>query len=86
MLNSLFHNKKSDSKEIARERLTKVLLKDRTSYSPEIIESLGNDLLSVLSNYMEFDRNNADIHISHESPEEKPILHIEIPIDTMFNK
>lgn len=86
MLDRFFSDRRSDSRDIAKERLSKVLLKDRTSYSPEIIESLGADILNVLSNYMEFDKDETDIHISQEDGEDTPVLHMNVPIITMFNK
>ncbi len=86
MLDRFFSDRRSDSKDIAKERLSKVLLKDRTSYSPEIIESLGADILNVLSNYMEFDKDETDIHISQEDGEDTPVLHMNVPIITMFNR
>ncbi len=84
MLN-LFH-KRSDSKDIAAERLSRVLLKDRTDCSREMLENLGEDILSAVSNYMEIDRNTVDIHISQNEEDENPVLYAKIPIKTLFNK
>ncbi|MCD7904019.1 MAG: cell division topological specificity factor MinE [Clostridiales bacterium] len=77
--------KKSDSRDIAVERLNRAILKDRTSCSYEMIEGLGNDILSAISNYMEVDRDRADIHISRSEEGEKPVLYAEIPIITLYN-
>ncbi|MCD8089221.1 MAG: cell division topological specificity factor MinE [Clostridiales bacterium] len=78
-------SKKSDSKDVAVERLNKVLLHDRTSCSREMIDNLGEDILSAISNYMEFDRDGADIHIDCGEEGENPVLYAKIPIITFFN-
>ncbi|MCD7778981.1 MAG: cell division topological specificity factor MinE [Clostridiales bacterium] len=79
-------SKRSDSKDIAFERLNRALVKDRTNCSCEMIEGLGEDILSAVSNYMEYDRSETDIHISREEGEENPVLYAKIPIITLFNE
>lgn len=78
-------SKKSDSKDIACERLGRVLTKDRSGCSPDVIKSLGCDILDLLSNYMEYDKERAEIHITCEEPENTPVLYAKIPIITMFD-
>ncbi len=85
MLPKIF-NKKTDTKDVAMERLNKVILKDRTSYSAETMESLGADILSAIANYMEFDKNNTDIHISQSSTLNQPVLYVSVPIINIFNR
>ncbi|MCD8238983.1 MAG: cell division topological specificity factor MinE [Clostridiales bacterium] len=79
-------SKKSDSRDVAMERLGKVLTKDRSGCSADVVKSLGNDILDVLSNYMEFDKTKADIHITKEENSENPVLYAKIPIITMYNE
>ncbi|MCY0879086.1 MAG: cell division topological specificity factor MinE [Firmicutes bacterium] len=43
------------SKEVAKERLRLVLVHDRSSLSPQALESLKNDLLQVISQYLDID-------------------------------
>lgn len=43
------------SKEVAKERLRLVLVHDRASLSPQAMENLKNDLLKVISEYMDID-------------------------------
>ena len=81
---SLF--KRSDSKEIALERLNKVILKDRTDFSADIMEKLSKDLIKTISNYMEPDKEKAEIHIDTPSGGDVPILTVKIPITNIFKE
>ncbi len=45
------------SKDVAKERLRLVLVHDRASVSPQFLEMLKNDLIQVISRYMEIDEN-----------------------------
>ena len=55
------------SKKVAKERLRLVLLHDRTSLSPEVLENLKSDLISTISRYMEIDEDNMDINVDSEN-------------------
>ncbi len=79
-------HKKSDSKVIALERLNRVILKDRTDFSADIMESLAKDILLTISNYMEPDRSRAKIYISPPTDGEMPVLNISIPITDIFKE
>ncbi|MDD4168824.1 MAG: cell division topological specificity factor MinE [Desulfotomaculaceae bacterium] len=55
--------KEYKSKNIAKERLRLVLVHDRASISPQMLESLKLDLIKVISNYMEIDEENLDVSL-----------------------
>lgn len=61
LLNGLFG--KQDSKDIAKERLRLVLVHDRASVSPEFLEKIKEELIRVISSYMEIDEENTQINI-----------------------
>lgn len=46
---------KESSKDVAKERLRLVLVHDRSATSPQLLENLKEDLLKVISEYMEID-------------------------------
>lgn len=46
---------KEDSRSAARDRLRLVLVSDRATVAPHLMESLRNDLIEVISRYMEID-------------------------------
>ena len=53
--------KKEKSGQIAKQRLQVVLIHDRANVSPEVMENLKNDIIKVISNYMEINlANDAD--------------------------
>ena len=66
------------SKTIAKERLRLVLLHDRTSIPPHIVESLKGDLIKCISKYMEIDESNLDVSLADS--DESVALVANIPI------
>lgn len=54
------------SKDIARERLRLVLVHDRANISPQLMEALKNDLIHVISNYMEINEQEMEVSLSNE--------------------
>lgn len=54
------------SKKVAKERLRLVLLHDRTSIPPHVLEALKSDLIACISKYMEIDNDNLDINLTNE--------------------
>ena len=66
-----FFRKKS-SGSVAKDRLKLVLVSDRTNCSPEIMEQMKNDIIQVISKYMEIDMENS-IHLpSLQMPRKVP--------------
>ena len=51
------------SKNVAKERLRLVLVHDRADMSPQLIEDLKEDLIKVISNYMEIDENALEVNL-----------------------
>lgn len=69
------------SKEIAKERLKLVLIHDRTSISPEIIEEIKEEIIQVISKHLEIDRSGMDFSL--EGEENSMALIASIPIKGM---
>ena len=55
--------KENGSKDVAKERLRLVLVHDRASISPQVLESLKMDLIQVISNYMVIDEANLEVNL-----------------------
>ena len=76
--------KKKNSGSIAKDRLKLLLVSDRASCSPEIMEAIKHDIINVISKYMEIDAEGLDIQITQtecEGSEGKvPALFANIPI------
>lgn len=82
-----FFNKKEKSKNIAKDRLKLVLVHDRANCSTNFLEMLKNDIIKVISTYMEIDEEGLDIQITPGSTgkdgESSPALYANIPIKSM---
>ena len=61
--------KKKTSSDIAKDRLKLVLISDRASCSPEIMERIKNDIINVLQKYVEIDQSGLDIKITQMDQE-----------------
>ena len=60
----IFFSHKSNSGEIARRRLKQVLVSDQSGCSPGLIEGIREELIGVLSRYMELDSGRVDIGLT----------------------
>ena len=70
VFNNLF-NKKTSSKDVAKDRLKLVLIHDRANCSTQVLEMLKTDIIRVISNYMEIDEEELDIQITKTETENK---------------
>jgi len=59
----VFGKDNNSSKNVAKERLRLVLVHDRADMSPQLIEDLKEDLIKVISNYMEIDENALEVNL-----------------------
>ncbi|MCI9446204.1 MAG: cell division topological specificity factor MinE [Lachnospiraceae bacterium] len=79
--------KKKNSGDIAKDRLKLLLVSDRANCSPEIMEKIKNDIIQVISKYMEIDAEGLDIQITQTESEGNngnvPALFANIPIKDM---
>ena len=51
------------SGQVARQRMQFVLMHDRLDVTPDIMEALKNDILAVLSRYMEIDTDSVKVDL-----------------------
>lgn len=84
-----FFRKKS-SGTVAKDRLKLVLVSDRANCSPEIMEQMKNDIIQVISKYVEIDIEGLDIKITQTESEGNngtvPALYANIPIKEVRSK
>jgi cell division topological specificity factor len=69
------------SKDTGKSRLQLILIHDRTGVSPEILDSLREDMFRVISRY--FVVNEADVEMNIERDEGSVALVANIPILSM---
>lgn len=72
------------SAQQAKERMKLVLIHDRTDLTPGALESLKDELIAVISRYIEIDPNAVDIQVSHEGREQRLIA--DIPLNSARRK
>jgi cell division topological specificity factor len=56
----------SSSKTVAKERLRLVLVHDRMNVSPQLLEALKEDLIKVITHYMEIDETALEVSLNQE--------------------
>lgn len=55
--------KDSGSKNVAKERLRLVLVHDRTSVSPQLMETLRGEIITVITKYMDIDESALEVNL-----------------------
>ena len=84
-----FFREKS-SGDVAKDRLKLLLISDRANCSPEVMELIKNDIIKVISKYMEIDCENLDIQITQTESDGQngrvPALCANIPIKDLKHK
>ena len=56
--------KRKSSGDVAKDRLKLLLVSDRANCSPDVMELIKNDIIKVISKYMEIDAEGLDIQIT----------------------
>ena len=81
--------RKKNSRDIAKDRLKILLISDRVSCSPQMMELIKQDIAKVISKYMKIDTDSMEIEINNASSKGKrkknPTLYANIPILDMKN-
>jgi cell division topological specificity factor len=75
---SRIFSKEPSSAVKAKDRLRLVLINDRTDLSSVALEELKDDLLEVLSRYIQIDPNSVKIDITQEGRQQRLIADIPI--------
>jgi len=76
------------SKDTAKERLKLVLVHDRANVSPHFLDSIKDELMAVISDYVEIDEEGFEINLTktHKNDDTLvPALVANIPIRKMKN-
>lgn len=82
--------KKKNSGGVAKDRLKLLLVSDRANCSPDVMEMIKNDIINVISKYMDIDVEGLDIQITQTQSETSngtvPALFANIPIKYLKNR
>ncbi len=74
ILDKMFQRDTSAS--TAKERLQLVLVHDRTNLPAGQMENLKNEIIQVISRYLEIDRQNAEIEMEQSGREQRLVMNI----------
>lgn len=66
------------SRKVAKERLQLVLVHDRVQLSPQMLQTLKDELIETISRYVDIDRDGVEISISHDQRESRLVANIPI--------
>ena len=81
LIQRLFGKDSTCSKDVAKERLRLVLVHDRVNTSPQFLEGLKDDMIKVISNYMDINEDTMEVHFAHT--ENSVALIANIPVNNM---
>lgn len=77
-LDGLFKRREPTSREIAKERLQLVLVHDRIKISPAMLDQMKDELITVISRYVEIDSNGVEVILTQGRRESR--LQANIPV------
>lgn len=66
LISKLLNRENMTSRDIAKERLRLVLVHDRSSSSPELLNALKEDLIKVIREYLEIDEEALVVDLANE--------------------
>lgn len=78
MLNRLLGRGEPSSRDIAKDRLRLVLVQDRVNLSSEKMNELKDELIKVISKYVEIDRDGIEISLTQSARQSR--LTANIPV------
>ena len=70
------------SKDVAKERLQLVLMHDRASISPAVVEQIKDEIIQIISKYVDIDPRSMDVHLRQLDNEGASALVANIPLVT----
>jgi len=77
-LNRLFGQKQPTSRDIAKERLQLVLVQDRFKISPDTLERLKDDLIKVISGYVEIEADGVEVNFTQTKHQSRLVADIPV--------
>jgi cell division topological specificity factor len=77
-LDRLFGRSEPSSRDVAKERLQLVLVHDRTNISPTMLEQLKDELIAVISRYVEIDPAGVEVMFDQTKREHRLVADIPV--------
>ena len=73
-----FGRPKQNSREVAKSRLELVLLHDRVNLAPQLLQQLKDELIVVISRYVEIDEDGVEVSLTQNKRQSR--LTADIPV------
>lgn len=83
ILMKLFGRNEKKSAQTAKERLQVVLIHDRASVAPEVLDQMKDEIIAVTSKYMDLNKNGMEISLANDS--ESVALVVNIPVNSLHH-
>lgn len=77
-LRKVFKSKEPSSRQIAKERLQLVLVHDRAQISPQLLQTIKDEIIDVISRYVEIEREGVEMVFTQSRRESR--LQADIPL------
>ncbi len=77
-LDRLLGRQEPTSREIAKERLQLVLVHDRIKISPGMLDKMKDELITVISRYVEIDADNVEVTFTQSRRESRLVADIPV--------
>ena len=78
LFDRLFGHQEPTSREIAKNRLRLVLVQDRVNMSPQLLQTLKDELIAVISKHVEIDVDGMEVTFTQSKRQSR--LTADIPI------
>ena len=78
LLSKLFRTKEPSSREIAKERLQLVLVHDRAQISPQLLQTIKDEIIDIISRYVEIEQDGVEITFTQNRRQSR--LQADIPL------
>jgi len=78
LINRLLGQGRKKSGAVAKNRLQLVLVQDRVNLSPARIDLLKDELIEVISKYVEIDSNGIDIELTNSNRQSQLVANIPV--------
>jgi cell division topological specificity factor len=78
LIDRVFKPARSSSRQMAKERLQLVLVHDRTQISPQMLQTLKDEIIAVISQHVAIEREGVEITLAQNRRESR--LQADIPL------
>jgi cell division topological specificity factor len=72
----LLGRREPTSRQIARERLQLVLVHDRTKISPQLLQTLKDEIIAVISRHVDIDREGVEVNFTQSRRQSRLVANI----------